>query len=101
MKGVKDEKGIVDVFYGSMKELYMKYIDSSKAILEINIRGKTRRDIQAVFADNAERIEIKEVLSLFINAEIQIVSLMTEAAVRYSLDTLQRLALVATSSGSS
>ena len=100
MKGVKDEQGIVEVFYESTKELYVKYIDATKAMLEINIRGKTRTDIQAVFADNAEKIEMKEVLSLIGIAQAEILSLLTESAIRYSHDTStpQRLSLVSTSS---
>ena len=90
MKESETADGLKKVYFESMTELYLKYIDP-EAPLEINIGSRQRKKLQFVFAQKWEDSECKELMSLMESAAEEIVKLMTEAAIRYSsLNRIER-----------
>ena len=67
-----------------MKELYLKYIDSDFAPLEINIASKQRKKIESAFGQPWIESDCKEIMTLMEGAVEEIIKLMTEAAIRFS-----------------
>jgi len=83
IKKAKAEEEAKDVYFASMKELYLKYIDEDVAPLEINIGSRLRCKFKTMFAAERDHTECKDVMSLMESAAGDIVRLMTEAAIRY------------------
>ena len=81
---------IKTVFFESMKQIYMKYIDTDVAPLEINIPSKMRKGISSVFLGDGTAKSVKEMMLLMEDAVQNIVQLMTEAAIRFSLENNSR-----------
>merc|ERR1719474_770762 len=79
------ETGIKTTFFESMKQIYLKYIDSDVAPLEINVPAKMRHQISGVFHGDGTEKSVREIMLLMERAVQNIVNLMTEAAIRFSL----------------
>lgn len=89
MKGLPEgsaESGTERVFYESMKEIYLKYIDRNQAPLEINIPSKMRHRIADAFDGDESAKSVKDIMLLMEKAVQNIVYLLTEAAIRFSLE---------------
>lgn len=68
-----------------MKRLYLKYIDEIEAPLEINIAARMRQNLQSIFTETRDTMDMKETMQLMESAVEEIVHLMTEAAIQFSL----------------
>ena len=68
-----------------MQAIHVKYIDADIAPLEINIASRLRRRIQEMFTRNDDEANITKIMILMEEATTEIVKLMTEAAIRFSL----------------
>ena len=79
------DNGVREAFFESMKEIHAKYIDADIAPLEINIASRLRRNIQEVFTQSDDEVDITKIMILMEEATTEIVKLMTEAAIRFSL----------------
>ena len=67
------------------------------APLEINIASRLRRSIKEAFNQDAAAVDMREVMLLLDSAAVEIVKLMTEAAIRYSLQQSdQRMSAIMT-----
>ena len=71
-------------FYASMKALYQKYIEFDCAPLEINISSRKRGAITEAFAKELDPKSMEEIVEAMGLAADEIVSLLTEAAIRHS-----------------
>ena len=86
-----DDDGVREALFESMTEIHVKYIDADIAPLEINIGSRLRRRIHEVFTRNDDAVtavipmDITKIMVLMEEATADIVKLMTEAAIRFSL----------------
>ena len=99
-----DESSVCSVFFASIKELYSKYI-MYDAALEVNISYRLRLKITGIFAEDQAALTsgnkfdvtlIASALTLIESAVAECVSLMTQSAIRYSVDQSVHSAPVAT-----
>ena len=81
------ETKVINTFYGSMKELYAKYIEAGCAKLEVNISSRTRMNIASAFGEECSAECVGEILKAMDRAVEEIASLLTEAALRHSVAT--------------
>ena len=80
-----DDAGVKRVFFESMKEIYLKYISETEAMLEINISSKHRRKIDVIFEGNGKGLDMRAVMKVMESAAVkEIIQLLTEAAIRFS-----------------
>ena len=89
-----DESSVCSVFFASIKELYSKYI-MYDAALEVNISYRLRLKITGIFAEDQAALTsgngfdvtlIASALAMLEAAVAECVSLMTQSAIRYSVD---------------
>merc|ERR1711902_404222 len=71
-------------FYASVKALYQKYIEADCAPLEINISSRKRQTISEAFELEIDRKCMEMIMEAMGLAADEIVSLLTEAAIRHS-----------------
>ena len=81
-----DEQIINCAVYTATNELYSKYIDSSRALLEINISSGIRARLQNIFKsadDDAPGNAIEIIMPLLENATREIAYLINDSAFRF------------------
>lgn len=74
----------MESIYASLKALYQKYIEYDCAPLEINISSRKRGNITEAFTKELDRKSMEEIVDAMGLAADEIVSLLTEAAIRHS-----------------
>ena len=82
-----NNENIYDVILKSTKELYEKYIDPSKAILEVNISSDKRVALMKVFksleSTNDKKNVVQQILPLLENAVLEVSYLMNDSNQRF------------------
>ena len=77
-----DETRIEESFYECSSKLYDKYIDSTQAMMEVNISSQLRFTLMSLFKNNKEK-SIEKILSLMEQAVKQISVLMNDSYSRF------------------
>jgi len=73
-----------DIALQSLKRIYYRYIDPSKAVLQVNISYRTRRQLQAVFhVEDGEEIPFDRAMALLETAIVEISKLMNDSYHRF------------------
>ena len=90
MNSKTDCNRIEKLFFESMEKLYVRYINEELAALEINIASRLRKSIEDCFAQQEDEVDMRELLLLFDAAAVDILRLMTESAIRYSVQKTER-----------
>lgn len=83
------------MFFESMRELYVKYVERNVAPLEINIPCEIRNDIAVVLAPdtNESDINIHFIVIKMERAIENIAQLMSDTAIRYSAHVKEHAAV--------
>ena len=76
----------LDIFHSSMRALYQKYVEVDCAPLEINISSRRRIRITKSLGKEVSTECVEEILNAMGCAVEEIISLLTEAAIRYATE---------------
>ena len=84
-----DKTKMREITLDSLKELFLKYIDSRQAPLEVNIKYTTRKDISCIFGEDASESKksVQETMMLMESAVQEIAHLMCDANIRFQAST--------------
>lgn len=84
----------VDIFHLSMRAFYQKYIEVDCAPLEINISSRRRLKVKEAFEKEITSEFVEGILDAMGCAVEEIISLLTDAAIRYATERSESVSLI-------